>query len=103
MKEFPPVEITLPWKVADGPPVTKRLIFTGPRGGHVWRLAQRGGVEAGAGRRRGDPGPRAWTAALIGTAGGALALWAHAPSRIAVPVALLIVLDVRVRRWRRRT
>ncbi|MPY30779.1 hypothetical protein FNH09_05480 [Streptomyces adustus] len=41
--------------------------------------------------------------ALIGTAGGALALWADAPSRIAVPVALLIVLDVRIRRWRRRT
>ncbi|EPH40029.1 hypothetical protein STRAU_6913 [Streptomyces aurantiacus JA 4570] len=31
------MEITLPWKVADGPPVTKRLVFTGPRGGHVWR------------------------------------------------------------------
>lgn len=29
----------LPWKVADGPPVTKRLIFTGPRGGHVWRTS----------------------------------------------------------------
>jgi len=39
MKRFPPVEITLPWKVADGPPVTKRLIFTGPRGGHVWRTS----------------------------------------------------------------
>lgn len=39
MKEFPPVEVTLPWKVADGPPVTKRLIFTGPRGGHVWRTS----------------------------------------------------------------
>jgi integrase len=24
---------------ADGPPVTKRLIFTGPRGGHVWRTS----------------------------------------------------------------
>lgn len=35
MKRFLPVDITLPWKVADGPPVTKRLIFTGPRGGHV--------------------------------------------------------------------
>jgi integrase len=35
MKEFPPAEITLPWNVADGPPVTKRLIFTGPRGGHA--------------------------------------------------------------------
>lgn len=39
MKEFPPVEVTLPWKVADGSPVTKRLIFTGPRGGHVWRTS----------------------------------------------------------------
>ncbi|GHA70703.1 hypothetical protein GCM10010391_65560 [Streptomyces anthocyanicus] len=39
MKRFPPVEITLPWKVADGHPVTKRLIFTGPRGGHVWRTS----------------------------------------------------------------
>lgn len=39
MKEFPPIQITLPWKVSDGPPVTKRLIFTGPRGGHVWRTS----------------------------------------------------------------
>ncbi|MEU1194330.1 site-specific integrase, partial [Streptomyces sp. NPDC005859] len=39
MKRFPPVDITLPWKVADGPPVTKRLIFTGLRGGHVWRTS----------------------------------------------------------------
>lgn len=39
MKHFPPVEITLPWKVAGGPLVTKRLIFTGPRGGHVWRTS----------------------------------------------------------------
>ncbi|MFF1807641.1 hypothetical protein ACFVXW_00395 [Streptomyces sp. NPDC058251] len=41
--------------------------------------------------------------ALIGTAGGALALWANAPAQIAIPVAGLIVLDIRVRRWRRRT
>ncbi|MGW1407980.1 hypothetical protein [Streptomyces sp. NPDC002403] len=41
--------------------------------------------------------------ALIGTAGGALALWADAPAEIAVPVALLIVLDIRIRRWSRRT
>jgi hypothetical protein len=40
--------------------------------------------------------------ALIGTAGGALALWANAPAEIAVPVALLIVLDIRVRRSHRR-
>ncbi len=39
MKRFPRVEITLPWKVADGPPATKWLIFTGPRGGHVWRTS----------------------------------------------------------------
>ncbi|MCY1652839.1 site-specific integrase [[Kitasatospora] papulosa] len=39
MKQFPPVEITLPWKVAGGPLVTKRLIFMGPRGGHVWRTS----------------------------------------------------------------
>lgn len=25
--------------MADGPPVTKRLIFAGPRGGHVWRTS----------------------------------------------------------------
>ncbi|MGN9814831.1 hypothetical protein ACTMUQ_05730 [Streptomyces sp. SD11] len=47
--------------------------------------------------------PRDAPIALIGTAGGALALWADAPAEIAVPVALLIVLDIRIRRWRRRT
>jgi hypothetical protein len=50
-----------------------------------------------------DIRPRDLPIALIGTAGGALALWADAPAAIAVPVALLIVLDIRVRRWRRRT
>ncbi|MFF7720460.1 hypothetical protein ACFZDB_13940 [Streptomyces luteogriseus] len=40
--------------------------------------------------------------ALIGTTGGALALRANAPAEIAVPVALLIVLDIRVHRPRRR-
>ncbi|MYT96721.1 MULTISPECIES: site-specific integrase [unclassified Streptomyces] len=39
MKRFPPVEITLPWMRAGGSPVTKRLIFTGPLGGHVWRTS----------------------------------------------------------------
>ncbi|MEV4965651.1 tyrosine-type recombinase/integrase [Streptomyces sp. NPDC024062] len=39
MRQFPPVKITLPWKVAGGPLVTKRLIFMGPRGGHVWRTS----------------------------------------------------------------
>lgn len=37
MKRFPPVDITLPWKVAGEPLVTRKLIFTGPMGGHVWR------------------------------------------------------------------
>ncbi|MFJ1999191.1 tyrosine-type recombinase/integrase [Streptomyces chartreusis] len=37
MKEFPPVDITLPWRTPDGPKVTKRLIFTALRGNHVWR------------------------------------------------------------------
>ncbi|WP_432131700.1 hypothetical protein [Streptomyces tendae] len=50
-----------------------------------------------------DIHPRDLPIALIGTAGGALALWADAPFEVAVPVALLIVLDIRVRRWRRRT
>ncbi|WP_405882456.1 site-specific integrase [Streptomyces sp. NBC_01136] len=39
MKQFPPVEITLPWKTVDGPKVTKRLIFTALRGSHVWRTS----------------------------------------------------------------
>jgi hypothetical protein len=47
--------------------------------------------------------PRDLPIALIGTAGGALALWASAPAEIVIPTALLIVLDVRIRRWRRRT
>ncbi|MFE2346945.1 tyrosine-type recombinase/integrase [Kitasatospora cineracea] len=37
MKQFPPVEITLPWMRTGGPPVTKRLIFTGAGGHIVWR------------------------------------------------------------------
>jgi integrase len=32
LKVWEPVEITLPWKKPDGPPVTHRLIFTGPTG-----------------------------------------------------------------------
>ncbi|MFF7266238.1 hypothetical protein ACFZCL_39020 [Streptomyces sp. NPDC008159] len=47
--------------------------------------------------------PRDAPIALIGAAGGALALWADAPAEIAIPVALLIVLDIRIRRRRRRT
>ncbi|MFE7664682.1 tyrosine-type recombinase/integrase [Streptomyces celluloflavus] len=39
IKRFPPVEITLPWKTADGPKATKRLIFTAPMGNRVWRTS----------------------------------------------------------------
>ncbi|MFF8486156.1 hypothetical protein ACGFZG_33445 [Streptomyces antibioticus] len=49
-----------------------------------------------------DIRPRDLPIVLIGAAGGALALWAGASPEIAIPVALLIVLDIRVRRWRRR-
>ncbi|MFE7339248.1 hypothetical protein [Streptomyces griseus] len=49
-----------------------------------------------------DIHPRDLPIALIGTAGGALALWADAPAEIAVPVALLIVLDIRIRRYSQR-
>lgn len=48
-----------------------------------------------------DIHPRDLPMALIGTAGGTLALWANAPAQIAIPTALLIVLDIRIRRWRR--
>lgn len=37
MQRCPPVAITLPWGVTGGPLVTKRLVFTAPMGGHVWR------------------------------------------------------------------
>jgi hypothetical protein len=47
--------------------------------------------------------PRDVPIALIGMACGALALWARAPAEIAVPVALLNVLDIRVRPLRRHT
>ncbi|MCW1094579.1 site-specific integrase [Streptomyces sp. RS2] len=30
-----PVDVTLPWRTPDGPPVTKRLLFSGPEGNHV--------------------------------------------------------------------
>ncbi|NEB30778.1 site-specific integrase [Streptomyces sp. SID14446] len=39
MRRFPPLEVTLPWKTADGPKVTRRIIFTAPRGNHVWRTS----------------------------------------------------------------
>lgn len=39
MKQFPPAEITLPWKTPDGPTVTKRLVFIAPGGNHVWRTS----------------------------------------------------------------
>ncbi|GAB2811861.1 hypothetical protein GCM10027073_50040 [Streptomyces chlorus] len=40
--------------------------------------------------------------ALIGAAGGTFALWANAPAEVAMPTALLIVLDIRLRRCGRR-
>ncbi|MFD5652041.1 hypothetical protein [Streptomyces sp. NPDC127039] len=49
-----------------------------------------------------DIRPRDLPIALIGGAGGALALWASAPVGIVIPTTLSIVLDVRIRRWRRR-
>lgn len=39
MKLHPPVEITLPWRTAEGPKVTKRLVFMAPGGNHVWRTS----------------------------------------------------------------
>lgn len=39
MKQFPPVEITLPWKTSDGPKVTRRLVFMAVGGNHVWRTS----------------------------------------------------------------
>ncbi|MYU17266.1 hypothetical protein GTZ78_42930 [Streptomyces sp. SID8361] len=50
-----------------------------------------------------DITPRDLPIALIGTAGGTFALWANAPAKIAIPTALLIVFDIRIRRWRQRT
>jgi hypothetical protein len=49
-----------------------------------------------------DIHPRDLPITLIGTAGGTFALWANAPVGIAIPTALLIVFNVRVRYWRRR-
>ncbi|MFJ8105628.1 tyrosine-type recombinase/integrase [Streptomyces sp. NPDC096132] len=37
MKRFPPKDVTLPWLVPDGRPVTKRLLFTAPEGGALVR------------------------------------------------------------------
>ncbi|MGW6565026.1 tyrosine-type recombinase/integrase [Streptomyces sp. NPDC054975] len=37
MKEFPPQEVTLPWETPDGPPLTKRLMFTTEEGKAVGR------------------------------------------------------------------
>ncbi|WP_432020116.1 tyrosine-type recombinase/integrase [Streptomyces sp. 1222.5] len=39
IKRFPPVVIKLPWMRANGQPVTRRLIFSGPNGGHIWRTS----------------------------------------------------------------
>ncbi|WP_326737731.1 hypothetical protein [Streptomyces sp. NBC_01022] len=49
-----------------------------------------------------DVHPRDLPIVLIGTSGGALALWADASPEIAIPAALLIMLDIRIRRWSRR-
>ncbi|WP_367323534.1 tyrosine-type recombinase/integrase [Streptomyces sp. HUAS ZL42] len=37
MKRFPPTEVTLPWLVPGGQPVTKKLMFTAPEGGALVR------------------------------------------------------------------
>ncbi len=37
MEAFPPDEVTLPWLTPDGPPVTKRLLFSREEGGPVRR------------------------------------------------------------------
>ncbi|MEU0763744.1 site-specific integrase [Streptomyces microflavus] len=37
MFDFPPVKVTLPWRTPDGPPVTRRLIFTSVAGKAIWR------------------------------------------------------------------
>ncbi|WP_405934680.1 site-specific integrase [Streptomyces longwoodensis] len=34
-EECEPITVTLPWRTPDGPPVTKRLLFSGPEGNHV--------------------------------------------------------------------
>ncbi|MFJ9130956.1 tyrosine-type recombinase/integrase [Streptomyces sp. NPDC102340] len=39
MEKFPPMEITLPWMRGNGQPVTRHLLFSGPKGGHVWRTS----------------------------------------------------------------
>jgi integrase len=63
MKRFPPVDITLPWKVADGPLITKRLnLHRAARWSRLADVAQRGGVEAGAGCGWCDPRAEAWRA-----------------------------------------
>lgn len=38
IRRFPPVDVTLPWRVPDGKPVTRKLVFTTPRkGSAIWR------------------------------------------------------------------
>ncbi|MFE2374994.1 hypothetical protein [Streptomyces sp. NPDC059398] len=49
-----------------------------------------------------DIHPRDRSIVMIGASGGALALWADAPAKIAIPAALLILLDIRVHRCRSR-
>lgn len=43
-----------------------------------------------------DVTPRDFPLTLVGIGGGALALWAAVPVNLALPLALLIALDVRV-------
>ncbi|MFC9643890.1 hypothetical protein ACFTZF_36000 [Streptomyces mirabilis] len=50
-----------------------------------------------------DVYPRDLPFSLLGAAVAGYAFWTNAPVEIADPVALLIVFDIRVRRWRRRT
>ncbi|MEE1929460.1 site-specific integrase [Streptomyces sp. TRM 70351] len=35
LKRFPPIEVTLPWRTPEGPPVTRQLLLSGTRGLHV--------------------------------------------------------------------
>jgi integrase len=37
VQQYPPVDVTLPWMKPEGPLITKRLVFSGPQGNHVYR------------------------------------------------------------------
>lgn len=45
MKRFPPVAVTLQWRIVDGKPVTVRLVFITPEGGPVKRSVVRRDVK----------------------------------------------------------